>query len=1086
MADGKVIIEAILNTANVKKNLGELKSSINNVSWDNIKNGDEKAQQLAESFKTAGTACTLSLTTPIVAAGAAAFNVAKDYEGATSRIQAALGVTREEAEKFKNIGAEVYEGGWGESLEDVTDALLIAKENFRDLDETSLQGVTESALMLADVFDMDVRETLRGAENLATGFGISAENAMDLMTKAAQNGLNSTDELGDNLAEYATLFQESGYSADEMFAILQAGLEGGAYNLDKVNDLVKEFGIRVADGSIKTACDELGGNFKKVYTEASKSGKSNKEIFQLLTAEVGKCKTEQEKAAAISAIFGSMGEDAGIKVIEAMGNVENAYKDVEGAAEQAKQEAGDNFANKMESATRTIMGSLEPLGEPLLELASEAADLIKEFGEWFSSMDSGGRHTVLMIAGVVAAIGPALTITGKLVTATSTVHKMFSRMGAVVTKYVTATKSATTANTGLSRSQLVLNAGLSKGRALASTFGAALKAALPVLIISAAVAIVAKLVEAIAQADQRARDFEASTKGLDDAAAGLNVTLDEEAEALDGVADSAGKTKLDDIIQQHKDLAKSITENKQEALNSVAVLSGYGDTIQELAGRTNLSEEELAKLKLAVEGANDEMGTSYTVAKDASGAYQVMADGAVVAKDKIQELIEAQKVQIQLEAAKENYKNAYQQLQNDTQAYTDAVANQTAKQEAFNAKIAELGDQRYTTNLMTGETIDLAQAEADALDEANSKVAEMEAQMGASQSAVNKLTEQQTLLQMALQDGASDFIKAAANNQTFQSSVQSVGVDLVGFTQALEEMGYTTEDLANMTPERVMELARSWRDGTGEMAESVEDMNSKLPKDMKSGLNKASAATKQAIGGIKGIFSSFASDAGGLGQDAGENYGEGIEQGNAGKNAQSLEDKVKGILSTNDAYTWGLHTGQNYAKGLKASKDILTDTSNLVAGVVADILKHTVPKEGPLRNGGKGEVEWGEHTIENFAGGFAKALPGLRSVVEDAAMLTAAPFRLFADVQLPSYEGVNLLKGTTLDLPYNKFGGVLNNPGGVALPTTSNSTSTSTTTIYEIGDIIIEAKTIEEAENIEDIVLACLKKGKAAKRTRAR
>ena len=87
---------------------------------------------------------------------------------------------------------------------------------------------------------------------------------------------------------------------------------------------------------------------------------------------------------------------------------------------------------------------------------------------------------------------------------------------------------------------------------------------------------------------------------------------------------------------------------------------------------------------------------------------------------------------------------------------------------------------------------------------------------------------------------------------------------------------------------------------------------------------------------------------------------------------------------------------------------------------------------------------------------------------------------------MPAYEGVNLLKGTTLDLAYNKFGGVLNNPGGVALPTTNNNTSTSTTTIYEIGDIIIEAKTIEQAENIEDIVVACLKKGKAAKRTKAR
>ena len=45
-------------------------------------------------------------------------------------------------------------------------------------------------------------------------FGLSADEAFDLMASGAQQGLNYTDELGDNVSEYAGKFAEAGYTAD--------------------------------------------------------------------------------------------------------------------------------------------------------------------------------------------------------------------------------------------------------------------------------------------------------------------------------------------------------------------------------------------------------------------------------------------------------------------------------------------------------------------------------------------------------------------------------------------------------------------------------------------------------------------------------------------------------------------------------------------------------------------------------------------------------------------------------------------------------------------------------------------------------
>lgn len=448
--DGQVIIKAVLDTAGVTKGVKGVKDSLDGVTWDGILKGDDAAKKLSGSLKSAGTAATVGLTAPIVAAGAAAMSTASTYEQATAKMRSALGLTAEEAEHLGDVGESIYEDGFGESLDAVSDALITVRENMGELNDADLTAVTEGALTLEQTLGMDLTETVRGASALVKGFGMSGSEAMDLITAGAQNGLNLSDELGDNLAEYATLFQESGYSASEMFSVLEAGLDAGAYNLDKVNDLVKEFGIRIADGSVKSAVDELGGSLKATFDELSASGASNKDIFNALAAEISNMSSEQEKAAAISAIFGSQGEDNGIKVIEAMAGVSDSYRDVAGAAKEASDAASDTFANKMQSAMRELQGAVEPLGEPLLNIATNVAGVVKSFGEWFSGIGEGGQTAVLVIAGILAAIGPVLSVAGNLVSVLPAISSALGAAGGAAGLLSTATSALSGAFAALS------------------------------------------------------------------------------------------------------------------------------------------------------------------------------------------------------------------------------------------------------------------------------------------------------------------------------------------------------------------------------------------------------------------------------------------------------------------------------------------------------------------------------------------------------------------------------------------------------------------------------------------------------------
>ena len=140
----------------------------------------------------------------------------------------------------------------------------------------------------------------------------------------------------------------------------------------------------------------------------------------------------------------------------------------------------------------------------------------------------------------------------------------------------------------------------------------------------------------------------------------------------------------------------SIRESFEEAGKSVGLLDSYKGVIEELAGKSDLSAQKQAELRLAVDGVNDACGTNYEVVKDAGGAYVVMKDGAVEAKDAIIELIDAQEMQIRFDAGKEAYEQSYKAIADNARVAADATAayNKALEDREENQRLVREGDQR--------------------------------------------------------------------------------------------------------------------------------------------------------------------------------------------------------------------------------------------------------------------------------------------------------------------------------------------------------------------------------------------------------
>ena len=297
---------------NLERYIGSVTTEMNKSQSAFTKYGNQLTG-ISEKAGKLGDGLTKTVTPAVLALGAAAILSANNVSDATAKIQNNLGGTAEEAAKVAGIANDVFKDGWGESLDSVATSMLEVKEQLTGISDVDLGAITKMTIALEQSLGMDQTESLRGINALMKTYGMTAYEAFDYMVAGAQKGLNKTDELGDNLAEYAPLWEQNGYSAQEMFNTLQAGLDAGAYNLDKVNDLVKEFGIRVGDGTIKTAIEAMGGSWKEIYDTWEASGESNDELFRRMAANLASIQDPQEKAMALTEIWGSLGEDADLR-----------------------------------------------------------------------------------------------------------------------------------------------------------------------------------------------------------------------------------------------------------------------------------------------------------------------------------------------------------------------------------------------------------------------------------------------------------------------------------------------------------------------------------------------------------------------------------------------------------------------------------------------------------------------------------------------------------------------------------------------------------------------------------------------------
>lgn len=829
-----------------------------------------------------------------------------ETESAYNKFQAQTGASAVEMEKFKDEMNDMYSSAFGDSLEDIGDKMAYVKQVTGEVDPSKIRELTENAMTLEDTFGTDFNETIRGTTNLMTHFGIDAQEAFDLYSKGCQEGLDYTGELGDNIAEYGGNFQQAGYTTEEYFQLLKNGTENGAYNLDKVNDSINEVKNRLADGSIEENIGQFSENTQTLFANWQNGQGTMKDVINSIVNDINNCTNEQEALTMAATAFGTMGEDANLKVVKSLTTVGDDFKSVKGTMESVKKIRYDDVGTQFKELGRTMNQKL------LLPLAEKALPYFKELGN--TAIEN------------IDKIIPAAKVLGTTIAGVFVINKIAGFVGSLNT-IITTFKTLKTATDAAKVSQLGLNAAwLASPAGLATVAVAGLGAGLAYLVkqdqkaIEAEFALTDAQKENIEAINERAEAYKQMEETRNTSVEGIVAEygyLDELKTELQGLIDSNGQVKAgyedraNFIVNQ---LATALGIEKEKIWEIINSNGDLGESIDQII------EKKKAEALL---NANEEM---YQEAiKGRTAALQEYQEQLAIYDEEKKKLEECQKAVAEherllaggdLDGAAEFYNRNRVLIEGlDTQKETfdkvkDAVKEAEDTYVGYNAQIQNY--EGLSSAIISGDAAKIQEAML------NTQYSFITAETGTKQSLENQVKN--------LQKNYEDMKTAIANN--------TPGVTQEMVDQAKQMVDQATIELNKLIPNAQISGINAGNANANGMMSTI-DNNAYVAASIADRLKAELGAPDTSETGASKIGEYVS----GMGSQMGTVTATGRALGQAGADAAGEADY----------YSVGSNGGQGLINGLNSTMQSIKDTATNMAANIIKSLKEGLDEHSPSK-----------------------------------------------------------------------------------------------------------------------------------------
>lgn len=383
---------------------------------EELSNASEQAAEEAEGAGNKGTDAIGAVAGALAAAGitakvmeiaGAVYELAGSFSEAEKTIVGATGATGRELDELMSNSLDVYASSSAENLNEVAAGMMNVK-TATGLTGDALEEATDAALMLNNVLGYEVSESSRTAGALMKNFGVSAQEAYNLIAIGAQNGADKNGDLLDVLNEYSAQYSALGLSAEEFVSSLVDGAEAGVFSVDKVGDAVKEFNIRAKDGSDTTAeaFELLGMNADVMSEKFAAGGDTARTAFFEVVNALESMDDPMAKNAAAVGLFGTQYEDLEATVLPVLSGIEGGTLDMYDAV-GTLAEGAQSMGDEWQAAGNSIKAAFGAAITPAVSAGSSAlAGFVQGVGEFLQ------EHPAVTKAITAIGVGLGVVVAG--------------------------------------------------------------------------------------------------------------------------------------------------------------------------------------------------------------------------------------------------------------------------------------------------------------------------------------------------------------------------------------------------------------------------------------------------------------------------------------------------------------------------------------------------------------------------------------------------------------------------------------------------------------------------------------------------
>lgn len=383
---------------------------------EELSNASEQAAEEAEGAGNKGTDAIGAVAGALAAAGitakvteiaGAVYELAGSFSEAEKTIVGATGATGRELDELMSNSLDVYASSSAENLNEVAAGMMNVK-TATGLTGDALEEATDAALVLSNVLGYEVSESSRTAGALMKNFGVSAQEAYNLIAIGAQNGADKNGDLLDVLNEYSAQYSALGLSAEEFVSSLVDGAEAGVFSVDKVGDAVKEFNIRAKDGSDTTAeaFELLGMNADVMSEKFATGGDTARTAFFEVVNALESMDDPMAKNAAAVGLFGTQYEDLEATVLPVLSGIEGGTLDMYDAV-GTLAEGAQSMGDEWQAAGNSIKAAFGAAITPAVSAGSSAlAGFVQGVGEFLQ------EHPAVTKAITAIGVGLGVVVAG--------------------------------------------------------------------------------------------------------------------------------------------------------------------------------------------------------------------------------------------------------------------------------------------------------------------------------------------------------------------------------------------------------------------------------------------------------------------------------------------------------------------------------------------------------------------------------------------------------------------------------------------------------------------------------------------------